>query len=128
MRIDLTNLYAEALDMLKTWRNRYSKNEYPYKIAVNIFYRQYTMNSIWDCDLDNSFDEYKGVEIDILESFRILETVYANTSQKFIGGDILINLMNEKDDRGGLNYKDILPIVLRAQSGDNASVEEGSVI
>ena len=124
MRIDLTNFYHEAVDLLVIWRNRYSKTEYPFKVAVNIFYRQYTMNSIWDVELNNSFYYYKGIEGDVLKALELLEKAYSDASQQFTKGNRLIDLMNKKEDVGGLNYKDISPIIFKAKKGDNASVEE----
>jgi hypothetical protein len=124
MRTDLTPEYNQAVDLLITWRNRYSKVEYPFKIAVNIFYRQYTMNSIWNTELINSFYHYKGVESDVLKSFELLETAYSNASAQFATANGLYDLMNKNEDVGGINYKDIFPIVIKAQTGDNAAVEE----
>lgn len=58
MRIDLTNPYNEGYNNLKTWRTRYSKSEYSSKVVTNIFYRQYTMQSIWDTQIDKSFTTF----------------------------------------------------------------------
>jgi hypothetical protein len=38
MSLDLTEQYNEAIENLKTWRNRYNKNVYPSKVVENIFY------------------------------------------------------------------------------------------
>lgn len=124
MRIDLTNPFNEGVTNLKNWRDRYSKNEYPFKVVLNIFYRQYTMNSIWDTQLNNSFSQFRNTETDILKAFQKLETEYSNASGKFTVGNTLIDLMNQQQDIGGLNYKNNLPLITRGQSGDNKAVEE----
>jgi hypothetical protein len=124
MRIDLSNSFNEGMSNLKNWRSRYSKNEYPSKIVLNIFYRQYTMNSIWESQIENSFNRFKNTEVDILEGFKKLETEYSNTSGQFTVGSTLIDLMNQQKDIGGLNYKNNIPIIIRGQSGDNKAIEE----
>lgn len=124
MRIDLTNPFNEGLNNIKTWRSRYSKTEYPSKLVLNIFYRQYTMNSIWNSQLDNSFEKFKGTETDILKAFQKIENEYSNASQQFTVGNTLLDLMNKKEDVGGLNYANNIPLITRAQSGDNAAIEE----
>jgi hypothetical protein len=124
MRVDLTNPYKEAYHMLETWRSRYSKIEYPFKIVVNTFYRQYTMQAIWDTEINKSFEKYSGIESDIIKSFQHLEQEYSNASQKFTIGNTLINLMNQMENVGGLNYSNSIPLITKAQNGDNKSIEE----
>lgn len=124
MRIDLTNPFNEGLERLKTWRNRYEKQEYPFKVVLNIFYRQYTMASIWNDQINSSFGKLSGAENDIFKSYQELEDEYSNASQLFTIGNILTNLMNKKEDVGGLNYGDNIPLIAKAQNGDNAVMEE----
>lgn len=124
MRIDLSNPFNEATNNLKNWRNRYSKHEYPFKVVLNIFYRQYTMNSIWENQIENSFSRFKNTETDVLAAFQKLEEEYSNASGQFTIGNTLIDLMNKQQDVGGLNYKTNIPIITRAQNGDNKAIEE----
>lgn len=124
MRIDLTNTFNEGMNNLNTWRNRYSKSEYPSKIVLNIFFRQYTMNSIWESQIDSSFSKFKNTETDTLIAFRQLELEYSHASRQFTIGNTLIDLMNQSKDVGGLNYKNIIPLINRGQNGDNKAIEE----
>ena len=124
MRIDLTNPFNEGMNNLRNWRSRYSKNEYPSKVVLNIFYRQYTMNSIWESQIENSFNIFKNTETDVLVAFQKLEKEYSNASGHFTIGNTLIDLMNQQQDVGGLNYKNNIPIISRGQSGDNKAIEE----
>ena len=124
MRIDLTNSYNEGLNNLNNWRNRYTKTEYPFKVVQNIFFRQYTMNSIWNGQIDNSFNKFKGTETDIIKAYQKLETEYSKSSERFTAGNTLIYLMNKKENVGGLNYKNNIPLIEKAQKGDNAVMEE----
>jgi hypothetical protein len=52
--VDLSNLYITGLGMLQTWRGRYSLEEYPEKVLLNIFYRKYTTDFMWN-DIENCF-------------------------------------------------------------------------
>ena len=124
MRIDLTNTYVDGVNNLKTWRNRYLKSEYPFKIVQNIFYRQYTMNSIWESQIDNSFDNFSNTENDVLTAFQKLELEYSNASVNFTSGNRLIDLMNLKEDVGGLNYKNNISLISNGRDGDNKAIEE----
>jgi hypothetical protein len=124
MRIDLTNPYNEGLNNLKNWRLRYAKSEYPFKVVQNLFYRQYTMNSIWDSQIDNSFNKFKGTENDAIKSFQKLETEYSYASQQFTVGNTLIDLMNKKQDVGGLNYQNNIPLIDKSKNGDGTAIEE----
>ena len=124
MRVDLTNRYNDGIKNLLNWRSRYSKNEYPSKIVINIFYRQYTMNSIWESEMENSFTQFKNTEKDIITAFQKLENEYSFASQKFTIGNTLIDLMNKQQVVGGLNYKNNLPLISKGQNGDNKAIEE----
>ena len=124
MRIDLKNPFNEGMNNLHTWRSRYSKTDYPYKVVQNVFYRQYTMNSIWESQIDASFSKFKETETDIIKAFQKLEIEYSNASQYFTVGNRLADLMDKKEDIGGLNYANNIPLITKAQNGDNVSVEE----
>jgi hypothetical protein len=124
MRIDLTNPFNEGLTNLRNWRNRYSKSEYPSKVVLNIYYRQYTMNSIWNSQIDSSFSAFKARETDLIRAFQRLETEYSNASQQFTVGNTLIDLMNKREDVGGLNYANNIPLITKAQNKDKSAIEE----
>jgi len=124
MRVDLTNTFNEGVQRLNMWRGRYSKAEYPSKLVMNIFYRQYAMGDIWNTTIEPSFGKLKGTEKDVLSAFQKLQMEYSQNSQKFTIGNTLIDLMNKKQDIGGLNYANNIPLINQAQKGDNAALEE----
>ena len=45
--IDFSVFYEEGLKNLQTWKTRYSTDEYPEKVALNIFYRRMAMKRAW---------------------------------------------------------------------------------
>lgn len=124
MRLDMTIPFKEGMTNLNIWRNRYSKHEYPFKVVLNIFYRQYTMNSIWESHINGSFIRFKNTESDLIQAFQKLESEYSDASHQFTIGNTLIDLMNQQQDVGGLNYKNNIPLISEAQSGDNKVIEE----
>lgn len=124
MSIDLTNPLNDGIKYLKLWRERYSSTEYPSKIALNIFYRQYAMDFIWDMQIANSFEKYKNSETDLLTAYRKIETKYSESAEKFIGDNRLINLMKEGVEIGGLNYNSLSSLVSKAEKEDNKAIEE----
>jgi len=124
MRIDLKHSFNEGITNLTNWRNRYSKEEYPFKIVQNIFYRQYTMDAIWDNQLQNSFKELSRTETDIIFAYQKIEVEYATASKAFASAEILMNLMNQQNDIGGINYKNSIELINKSIKGDNTSTEE----
>jgi hypothetical protein len=124
MRIDFTNPFNEGLVNLNNWRNRYLKQEYPVKVVLNIFYRQYTMNSIGDSQINSSFSKLGNADTDLMQAFQKLESEYSNASGQFTIGNTLIDLMNQKQDVGEVNSKNYLPLISESESGDNKAIEE----
>jgi hypothetical protein len=124
MRVDLSNPLSDGMNHLKNWRMGFSKKDYPVKIVSGLFERQYAMNEIWRTQLDSSFDQYKNTEPDIIKTHQQLEIEYNKALQRFSGKNTLIDLMNKKEDIGGLNYANNIPLILKSQNGDNAATEE----
>ena len=124
MSIDLTNPLNDGINYLKKWRDRYSNFEYPSKIVLNIFYRQYAMDSIWDMQITNSFEDLSNSEIDLQEAFKKIENEYSSSAENFTSNNRLINLIKEGVEIGGLNYHSLLPLISRAENEDNEAVEE----
>lgn len=124
MRVDLSKLYTAGMDNLRTWRTGFPKADYPFKVVSSMFERQYAMNSIWESQVDNSFNQYKGTQPDIIKTFQQFEIEYAKALRPFTTGNTLIDLMNKKQDIGGLNYANNIPLIERSQRGDHTATEE----
>lgn len=82
------------------------------------------MNSIWESHINGSFIRFKNTESDLIQAFQKLESEYSDASHQFTIGNTLIDLMNQQQDVGGLNYKNNIPLISEAQSGDNKVIEE----
>jgi hypothetical protein len=46
MTVDLTNTFNDARKHLNLWKTRYTQNEYPIKVVLNIFYRKYSTEKL----------------------------------------------------------------------------------
>ncbi len=60
MNTDLAYIFKDARNLLNTWKMRYTPQEYPYKVVLNIFYKKYTIEKIWPMIINRgckSFDE-----------------------------------------------------------------------
>ncbi|HCN84281.1 MAG TPA: hypothetical protein DIT07_11785 [Sphingobacteriaceae bacterium] len=123
LETDLRNQYNEAINNLKSWRNRYSKSEYPEKVVKNIFYGNLTME-ISCGDVSNYFSgkltpmsfeySYKLIE----ESF---EKIAIEKSQRLL--PVILK------DRayipiGNIKYETFLPQIRKASLGANNEIED----
>jgi hypothetical protein len=128
MRTDLRNSFNEGMNNLLTWRNRYSKQEYPEKVVLNIFYRKYTMefmfNEIVGCFDNNFFGKPTAKWTDFNIGFSKLKTTYSTTAASKTH-PVLINLLSQTQrDVGNTNYGIFAPLISEAKSGKSTKLEE----
>lgn len=128
MRIDLRHQFAEGMNNLQTWRNRYSSTEYGEKILLNVFYRKYSTLFMWD-KIQDSFQEkmFGGKKVlwnDFNEGFRQMMSHYQNQSMKT--QPILLQLLSEQSNKkvGSISYSDFSSKIAGANQGNNADIEE----
>lgn len=128
MRIDLRNSFSEGMNNLMAWRNRYSKNEYPEKVTLNIFYRKYTMefmfSEIIGCFENNLFGKPKSKWSDFNEGFQKLKLIYSSTSTNKTHSVLLDLLKQKQRNVGNTNYSIFEPLIDGANSGMNSKLEE----
>lgn len=96
------------MNNLLTWRNRYSKSEYPEKVVLNIFYRKYTMElmfpDIVGCFENESSGKPKVKWSDFNEGFQKLKTIYGSTATSKTH-PVLMNLLAQQEKNvGNTNY------------------------
>jgi len=110
------------MENLLKWRNRYSKKEYSEKVVLNIFYRKYTMDFMWN-DIISCFG--KGVKWnDFNIGFQQLKMIYSNTSTSKTH-NVLMDLLQQKDKViGNTTYRNFLDLIKLEQQGDNSKLEE----
>ena len=60
MNIDLSSTFKDARQLTNTWKVRYSATEYPEKVVMNIFYRKYTIEKMWQTMFDKKFSDWQS--------------------------------------------------------------------
>lgn len=122
MRVDLRHPLTEGMNNLMTWRNRYSKTEYPEKVVLNIFYRKYTVEFMIS-ELMRCFNNsVKWTDFNI--GYRELKTKYGETAVNKTNG-ILLELLKQTDRQiGNTSYSIFQPLITSAKTGDKAKLEE----
>lgn len=128
MNVDLKHSVIEGTNNLLTWRNRYSKTDYPEKVVLNIFYRKYTIHFMFS-EIIGYFDKSlfgkpKVKWNDFNEGFKTLKENYgkiavSNTQPK------LINLLSDSHRKvGNTNYAAFTPLISEALKGNKSKLEE----
>ena len=114
--------FQEARNNILKWRNRYSKFDYPYKIVVNIFYRQYAMKNIWQTEIDSSFGIKGNTETDFASAYEKLAIAYSDSALRI--NSQVEHIMTKKEWVGGLNYVQNIPKIEAIRNGDEKEKEE----
>jgi len=111
-----------SIEEIKTWRSRYSKQEYPQKVMINTFYRQHTVNFMWEF-------LYSPFNKSIIDSPKFNDYVLAkqhinqiyNQTKLYKTQSSLFSLLEKKADVGGLIYNNMAKL---ADDANNITVEE----
>ena len=120
--IDMTSALTEGTNNLVKWRNRYSDAEYPQKIVLNIFYRRYTMRTMWN-ELMNivnqrAYNSFQDAAMD-------LEKLYSNTATVKVAPYLESWIRNNPNEIvGAIHYKDFEGLIQRVQMGSKPAKEE----
>ena len=128
MRIDLRHTLNDGVNNLLTWRNRYSLSEYPEKIAINIFYKKYTMEFIFPKIIDSFETDFSGNPKvkwkDFNEGVEKLKTTYGSTAISKTQPILLNLLSNTERNVGNTNYGIFETLISDAKNGNRAKLEE----
>jgi len=126
--MDLSKCLNEGVNNLITWRNRYSKTEYPEKVVINIFYGKYTLEfmfpEILGCYELNSLGKSKVKWNEINEGFQKLKMFYGTTAVSKTQPVLLSLLTNITRNVANTNYGIYKSLITEAQNGNNAKLEE----
>ena len=117
---DITRSCEEALQMLRIFRNRYSKSEYPIKIYMNILYTLLPLRELWP-EIQNSFSKkrFKSFE----EASNHFAYLYMNKQREEINPR-LEEYTKITSSVGSLDLNPVLIAVSKAIEGDNKNTEE----
>jgi hypothetical protein len=110
MNVDLTNNFKEARKLLTTWKKRYTAEEYPYKVVLNVFYRKFTIEKMWPRVINQSQPTW---EVALHNNV----TTYSTTAQ-FEIVPILENLVKSNRQVGSIKFSDFQSYINAASKGD----------
>lgn len=124
--------YSETLSGIKvkklfSWRDRYSKQEYPYKVAFNLLYEILVVEKMWDeiqspykKSLFNigkkSFNNFQDAHKYVIDRSNIIarSDIHPIVESKYKSIEFI----------AGFNWASTRNRVLKAQNGDNKEVQE----
>ncbi|RRJ89724.1 hypothetical protein EG849_11975 [Flavobacterium macacae] len=109
------------MENLSKWRSRYSKTEYPEKVALNIFYRKYTMEFLFPEILD-SFEDVKYADFN--DGLEKLKTLYGSIAISKTQ-PILMELLEDVHRKvGTTNFHVFKSLISEVQNGSIEKLEE----
>ena len=97
MMVDMTQAYTEATNNIRTWRTRYSADEYPHKIVINMMYRAYTMRQVWNDFMFGRLPRYNNFTTAIGE----MEKYYSAVAYNSVKDNLLDWLGRQPDEQVG---------------------------
>lgn len=117
--IDLKQAFTEGTNNIRAWRNRYSKDEYPHKIVINIMYRAYIMSFVWKAFENHELQKFSNFQ----EAVTQMEQTYG--AQAWNVNPYLMNWLQNYPSRevGGLTFAGYDRIATKAEC-DKKSLEE----
>lgn len=121
--IDLSPLFPEAVNNMRTWKNRYTATDFPYKVVLNMFYRRYTMKYMWTEIMKYANGIYG--QKDFSTAYNELEHKYAQvamTKTRYVLETTIKS--NPNEDVGGSTFEYYNALINRAKKGDRAAKEE----
>jgi hypothetical protein len=120
--VDLINGFQEGMRNILNWRNRYTEDEYPGKVVLNIFYRKYSMEAMWD-DMLPYINH--SVRKDFNEAVRELEMAYSRSASFKVHNNLIMYLRTQPEyELGGTSYEAFGENIRKAAYGDKAAREE----
>jgi hypothetical protein len=115
MNVDLTNTFKDARGLINTWKRRYSKSEYPEKVIINIFYRKYTIEAMWEKAIQQNHSTWQ-----IAYNNNLVE--YANVAQNTIV-PVLKNYLRVNRKVTSICYSDFASYINTASRGNEEAIK-----
>ncbi|MBO7230723.1 MAG: hypothetical protein J6V20_04855 [Bacteroidaceae bacterium] len=114
--IDLQTAFSEAENNIRVWRNRYTSQEYPHKILINIMYRAYTMSFVWEDFVNDKLPKFHNFN----EAIISMERYYGQVATEKVNANLLNWLRTRANDYvGGCNYAFMEEVATDAERSAN---------
>jgi hypothetical protein len=115
------------LKKLNTWRSRYSEQEYPYKVALNLLYDLLVVEKVWN-EIQISIEmAHLGWGNTNFQNFHEAHGYVLNRSDSIAGSTVRPGVVKEYKTRekiANFNWASTRERVLKAQNGDNKEVQK----
>lgn len=126
----MKKLYSEILSenkilKLKIWRGRYSREEYPSKVALNTLYEMLIVEKMW-IEIQSPYNKSQSHRSNF-KDFQQAHTFIMGRSESIALGEVHPIIKTEYINResiAGLNWESVKKRVDKAQNGDNDEVRE----
>lgn len=115
MNIDLTNTFKDSRLLINTWKNRYDPAEYPEKVVMNIFYRKYTIEKMWETMFIQKFADWQT-------AYHYLKQKYGEVAQTEIV-PVLIRKLDLNDKVTTIKFSDFASFIKSASSGNQEAIK-----
>jgi len=126
--IDLSHQLQHGYDSLQTWRRRYDNKEYYEKVVLNIFYRKFTMEAMWNdlesCFGNNFLGRPKKIWNEVEDGFQKLTKTYEMTAMRINSNLVASMNANPSKRIANTSYERFIPLLRGASNGDVKSKEE----
>ena len=95
--LDLRQAYSEGIQNIRNWRTRYTPQEYPHKVVINIMYRAYGMNYIWNDYKNGNLPRYSNFQEAVID----MEQRYSRVAIEKVGDNLMVWLDNKPNEAIG---------------------------
>lgn len=122
----LQTIYAAKYQLLQTWRQRYSKTDYPRKVALNVLYESLITERMWDREIQGFFALF-AEKVGRVDSFQDAFSLVRYGREKIGAEEIKPRIEHEfgaRNQIGDLNVAGLRTRVAEATNGSNIQVEE----
>ena len=117
-------LYSAKRQLMETWRDRYSKSEYPRKVTDNMFYEMAITRRMWDQEFAECFgDGTPERRASFSEAFPFLMQLRRRIGAEEVGA-MPEAMYRSIEVFGGIDVRSFRRRVDAASAGDNDQVEE----
>lgn len=116
----IKDVYNEQVELLFIWRERYSENEYPYKVVINLIYQLLQLEYMWK-DILNCFKS--GI---IINDYNSAYQRIMSLKEIAIGNvrDNVENSYKTRDSIGNCDISSLRIMVGKAQNGNEEIVRD----
>jgi hypothetical protein len=114
MNVDLSSTFKDGRNRINIWKKRYSSDEYPYKVVLNIFYRKFTIEKMWNRVMSQSFPNWQT-------AFEANTDQYGRVAQMEIV-PVLESWVQSNRQVGMLKYSDFQSYILEGAQGNSEAL------